>query len=873
MSDPLLFTYKTLEDLKQAISDRDADIPLSEDISILKKPVQFGEHTIPNRMSIQPMEGCDGGTDGSPGKLTFRRYRRFARGGAGLIWMEATSVIPEARANPRQLMLHSGTRDSFKDLVDMIRNESQQRCGYSPFLVLQMTHSGRYSRPENKPAPLIAHHSEILDKKHGLPSDYPLLTDEYLDSLQQNFIDMALLARDAGFNAVDIKSCHRYLISELHASFTRENSTYGGSLENRTRFLRETAEQIRDRVPDIEVTCRLNAFDGIEYPYGFGVSENDKEIPDLTEPLALISHLRDIGFSGINITIGNPYSNPHVGRPYDHPIEGIQKPDTHPLKLTERFIRVVRTIQTEFPDLCVIGGGYSWLRQFYPHAAAAILSKGWASIAGAGRMAFAYPDFARDIIEHSNLDPLKVCVTCSSCTQIMRDGGRAGCVLKDAEIYGPIFRQGRRRAEDWIRSQASRCRTCAAPTCSRRCPARVDIPGFMAEVSSGNYEEAYRILSGRNPLPELCALVCPTSETCEAECIYETLENNPVPIADVQYFVSRIAREQGFELPRAEKKPFTAAVIGSGPAGLGCAAALARAGCSVSLYEKEETLGGTVRNLIPEDRIAFADVDAEIEYIILNNPLISVHTGKEFGSDFGLEDLQDYDAVFLALGLGPGEPLPGPRPEGVFNALDILKQVKSGTLDSLPDCVSVIGGGNTAVDAALTAKKNGAEDVFLFYRRSLEEMPAWKQEYNKALAQGINFMILAQPVSYEQEKGMLTGMRVARTRLTARDDSGRRKPEIVPGSEYFFPCTCIIEAVGQKVPESILRALNGIELTDRGLISTHEGSFQTSYTRIFAGGDILNGGTTAVQGIDEGRRAAEEIVLFLENNHRHKETS
>jgi len=864
MSDPFLFSYKTLDDLKQDIEKQDADIPLTEDIDILKQPVQFGEYTVPNRMSIQPMEGCDGDPKGTPQELTFRRYRRFARGGAGLLWIEATAVIPEGRANPRQLMLHKENHDTFVELVEMIRTESRQSSGYTPFLVLQMTHSGRYSKPENLPAPLIAHHSKILDKKHNLPPDYPLLTDEYLDRLQDRFIDMAVLARDAGFNAVDIKSCHRYLISELHASFTRENSRYGGTFENRTRFLRETAEKIVDRVPDIEVTCRLNAFDGIEYPYGFGANREDKDIPDLTEPLELISRLGKIGFNGINISIGNPYSNPHVGRPYDYPIEGVEKPSQHPLKLIERFIHVVRAIQTEHPDLCVIGGGYSWLRQFYPYAAAGVLSKGWASIAGAGRNAFAYPDFAKDIIEKNVLDPLKVCVTCSSCTQIMRDGGRAGCVLKDENVYGPIFRKGRRTAEDWVRDQAERCRACVEPTCRSGCPACIDIPGFMKAVREGRFQDAYAILRRNNPLPELCALICPVEETCEGKCIHSILENDPVPIHDIQYFIAMLAREHGFTFPAPEKIPFNVAVIGSGPSGLSCAAVLARSGCSVDIFEKEDTLGGTVRNLIPEDRIGCTDVDAEIEYVIRNNPLISVHTGKEFGEGFTLDDCKEFDAVFLALGLGQGDPLLDSQPEGVVNALDFLKKAKSGEAAALHDTVSVIGGGNTAIDAAVTAKKAGAEDVYLFYRRSLKQMPAWQEEYNRAVAEGIHIMMLTQPVSYEEENGILAGIRLARTRLGEADGSGRRKPEIIPASEYFFPCTCVIEAIGQKIPENVLKALKGIAYTDKKLIKTEPGSFQTSKEKVFAGGDILNGGTTAVQGIDEGRRAAEEILLFLQ---------
>ncbi|MFH1709366.1 MAG: FAD-dependent oxidoreductase [Planctomycetota bacterium] len=864
MPDPLQFAYNNLAELEAAIRAEGVAIPLSDDISILNEPVRFGDAAVPNRMSIQPMEGCDGNADGAPSPLTVRRYMRFASGGAGLLWVEATAVVPEGRANPRQIMLHQGTFNAFRDMVSVMRTTAQNRAGLNPFLVLQMTHSGRYSRPGARPAPMIAHHSAVLDPRHKLPPDYPLVTDAYLDALQDKFVDTAKLARDAGFDAVDIKSCHRYLVAELHASYTRENSRYGGNLENRTRFLRETTAKIRDRVPGIQVTCQLNAFDAIPHPFGFGVDRADPEKPDLAEPLKLIGDLITLGVKGINITIGNPYSNPHVGRPYDYPVAGSEKPPIHPLRLVARFIDVVRVIQQAHPGLAVIGGGYSWLRQFYPQAAAGVLRNRWATIAGVGRNAFAYPEFARDIRDRGALDPLKVCVTCSSCTQIMRDGGRAGCVLKDEEVYGPIFREGRRNAEDLVKAQAARCRTCAAPTCRAGCPALVDIPGFIARYSAGDHEGAYRILRERNPLPELCALICPTTETCECRCIYKAIADAPVDISAIQLFVSRMARISGFKVEQAAEAPWRAAVVGGGPSGLACADGLARRGCRVTIFEKTAALGGTVRSLIPAHKIAFADVDGEIDFVIRGNPRIRVETGRALGHNLTPADLGAFNAVYLALGLGEGAPLFEPRPEGVLNAVDFLARVKQGTAGEMPAAVGVIGGGNTALDAAAAARALGARDVFVIYRRTLAEMPAWAAEYRKASEAGVNFMILSQPMGYRTEHGRLTGLDIARTALGEPDATGRRKPAVVPGSTCFMPCGLVIEAAGQAIPETLRRALPGIAFADDGYIRTAPGSRRTSDPRYFAGGDLTSGGSTAVQGIAEGRDAAEEIWKFLE---------
>ncbi len=391
------------------------------------------------------MEGCDCEPDGSPGELTVRKYRRFGTGGAGMIWWEACATVPQAKANPRQLCLHKGNVASFAEMVRLTRRAATESVGYEPICVLQLTHSGRYSRPVAEPAPIIAHHSSVLDAAHGLGADYPLITDEQLDELQEAYVAQAVLAAEAGFDAVDIKACHRYLLSELLASFTRQNSRYGGSYANRTRMLLDTGRRVREAVGSaVEVTCRLNAYDAIEYPYGWGVAKRDAGKVDLAEPIRLIGQLRDAGFSGVNITIGNPYWNPHINRPADMMIAGWPDPPEGPIVGLIRIIEVVRDLQKSYPDFPIIGSGYSWLRQYAAEVGAGLVRDGWTTMVGLGREALAYPDFAKDIVQTGRLDPDKVCVACSSCSQIMRDGGQSGCVVRDSEKYGPIFRAGRR---------------------------------------------------------------------------------------------------------------------------------------------------------------------------------------------------------------------------------------------------------------------------------------------------------------------------------------------------------------------------------------------------------------------------------------------
>ncbi|MBM3190490.1 MAG: NADH:flavin oxidoreductase, partial [Chloroflexi bacterium] len=438
------FRYKSLEELLAAASALGLKLPAAEDLAPLARRVRIGSRWTPNALTIHPMEGCDGAADGRPDELTFRRYVRFARGGAGLLWFEATAIVQEGRANPRQLLLTPDSAPAFARLREEALAAGREVNGsdYQPLTTLQLTHSGRYSRPVDKPAPIIAHHDGLLDKALGIPEDHALISDEALDRLQDRWVEAARLAQACGYDGVDIKSCHRYLLSELLAAHTRPGR-YGGSFENRTRLLRSVVQRVRDELPDLALTIRLNVYDGHPYPWGWGVSREDPTMPDMTEPLRLIGLLREAGAAAINITAGNPYYTPHINRPFDQNVVGGYTPDEHPLVGVARLIGLARQAKEAYPDLVVMGTGYSWLRQYLGNVAAAVLARGWADLVGVGRGAFAYPDYARDLLTQGAMDPRKCCITCSRCTQIMRDHGRSGCVPLDREVYGPIYRQGR----------------------------------------------------------------------------------------------------------------------------------------------------------------------------------------------------------------------------------------------------------------------------------------------------------------------------------------------------------------------------------------------------------------------------------------------
>ncbi len=412
------------------------DLPFVEDVTPLLTPIEIAGQTLPNRCVIHPMEGRDGETTGAPGELTYRRYERYGAGGCGLIWFEAIAVTEKGRSHPQQMLLSEANLDGFKRLTDATRSAARESLGanHENSLVVQLHHSGRYTKVDGKPHPVLGHHSEVLDPAGGIDSDMPLATDDDLDHLQDDYVHAAQLAREAGFDGVDIKACHGYLLAELLAAYTRDGK-YGGSFENRSRLLLETAARIRAEVPGIFVTTRVNAYDGVAQPFGFGVDPQNAGQPDLTEVSALLGEFLTAGCPVANISIGIPYHNAHLGRPFDTPLPGFDPPPEHPLEGVARLLGITAKLQHAWPELPLVGTGYSWLRQFFPNVAAAGIGAGQVSLVGVGRLAFAYPDFVRDLSERGELDPKKLCIACSGCTRLMRAGLSTGCVVRDRRTY------------------------------------------------------------------------------------------------------------------------------------------------------------------------------------------------------------------------------------------------------------------------------------------------------------------------------------------------------------------------------------------------------------------------------------------------------
>ena len=427
-----VFHYQTLSEVTQETEKLHVSLPLSDNTSSLFLPLSIGTKTAENRIAFLPMEGTDGTETGAPGELTRRRYLRFAQGGPGIIWFEAVSTLPEARASAHQLYLTEENVDVFAALLDEIRETSLKENGYVPVIIMQATNSGRYAKPHGFPEPLAAYHCPPVEPER-LPEDR-IVTDEDLMRFEAAYEKTTKLCQQAGFDGMDIKCCHRYLACELLSAYEREGN-YGGSFENRTRFLKNCYRVASGAVTrkDFFLTSRINIYDGYPWPFGFGVSKDGGTEPDYTEPLRLIRELREeFAIPLVNITMGNPYQNPHVTRPYDH---GNYVPEEHPLYGIFRMMNGIRTIQEAFPDLPVVGSGFSYLRQYSGNLAAGMVDSGFCAAAGFGRTTFADPLFVHELRADGKIDRTKCCVTCGACAARLRNGVPAGCLVRDREVY------------------------------------------------------------------------------------------------------------------------------------------------------------------------------------------------------------------------------------------------------------------------------------------------------------------------------------------------------------------------------------------------------------------------------------------------------
>lgn len=409
---------------------------------------------VPNRFCVLPMEGWDGTDDGRPTDLVRRRWERFGASGAGLVWGgEAVAVRHDGRANPHQLTIGEHAVEDLSELLGVLRSGAD-RAGVAPVVGLQLTHSGRWSRPDGPPAPRTARVDPVLDERVGATAA-SVLEDDELDELVGCFVDAAAAAADAGFDFVDLKACHGYLGHELLSARERPGR-YGGDLEGRTRFLRACVAGVRERAPGLAIGVRLSILDpgphraegedGVGAPHPDAASVFGPVGPagaDLSEAVEVLGMLAGLGVRMVCTTVGSPYWSPHAQRPAWFPPSDGYTPPRDPLVDAVAMLRASRDLRAAAPDgTVVVGSGFTYLQQFLAHVGQATVADGWVDSVGLGRMVLSYPDLPADVLSGRPLRTRSLCRTFSDCTTAPRHGLVSGCYPLD-----PFYKDRPERVE------------------------------------------------------------------------------------------------------------------------------------------------------------------------------------------------------------------------------------------------------------------------------------------------------------------------------------------------------------------------------------------------------------------------------------------
>lgn len=468
---PRVASFKQAEAFRRRLQELGVQLPVDDEIlpapgSPMAQEMVIAGRRVGNRWCVQPMEGWDGKPDGMPSDLTFRRWRRFGESGAKLIWGgEAVAVRHDGKANPNQLVASPKTKGGLAALRETLVEAHKERYDDTSDLLigLQLTHSGRFSRPNRSDLlePRIAYHHPILDRKFGIASDDDkvVLSDAEIEVLIEDFVKAAVIAQEVGFDFVDIKHCHGYLLHEFLGAYTRPGP-YGGDFEGRTRLLRETVAAVKQACPSLLIGVRLSAFDLIPfrpdparaqegrlgpgipedhaellpYRYGFGVDPDDPTRFDLSETKRLLELMKQIGVDLVNLTAASPYYNPHLQRPALFPPSDGYQPPEDPLVGVARQAGVAKELKAHVPDLPMVGSGLSYLQEYLPQVAQGFVREGWMDFVGMGRMTLAYPHLPGDTLAGRGMQRKLLCRTFSDCTTAPRNGMVSGCYPLD-EFY------------------------------------------------------------------------------------------------------------------------------------------------------------------------------------------------------------------------------------------------------------------------------------------------------------------------------------------------------------------------------------------------------------------------------------------------------
>jgi NADPH-dependent glutamate synthase beta subunit-like oxidoreductase/2,4-dienoyl-CoA reductase-like NADH-dependent reductase (Old Yellow Enzyme family) len=780
----------------------------------LFSPLQVGDCVFPNRIMSTAAVTRLAAEDGHVTQNIIDRYSRLAQGGLGAMVIEAAVVLP-SRSSFNLRISDDRFIDELKSFVDQIRKVNREvKIGLQLIHFLKVARSGWRQKVED-------------------------LKPEEIQVIPRQFSGAAARARAAGFDFVELHMAHFTTLASFLSLVNKRTDEYGGDFEGRVKLPAEVVIAVRKAV-------------GADYPVGVRMlgEEFTKEGNTLLQSARIGRRLASLGVDYLSVSAGERFEDAEPPLPNFPPFAGTGysgyrmsprwwNPDGVQVYLAEGVRKAIREAGYHVPVVCA-----GKIRM--PDLAEEILEQGRADVIGMARTLLADPDWPIKAREERE-DEIVKCAACGYCSEADERYETVTCIEWPKGTLTP--------PRPWL----------LAPPCKTACPAGLDIRSYIDLAAQGQYEKALEVIESKVPFPASVGRVCP--RPCESKCNRATYDT-PIAINGLKRFIADKVASKGGR-GRIERFPRTKeeriAVVGSGPAGLSAAFHLAKRGYEVTVFEAAPLPGGMLMLGIPEYRLPTEILEPEIDTIIERGVEIRLNTlvGKDSVS---LESLrvQGYKAIIIATGAHKSVNLgiEGETLEGVYQGIAFLTGVNSGYPAAIGEKVVVVGGGNVAVDAARCAYRLGAKEVIVVYRRSREEMPAYPEEIEAAEAEGIKILYLAAPIKVIGKDGNVTGLRCIRTKLGEPDQSGRKRPVPVEGSEFEVAADTVITAVGE-VPDLFALWGEKFATSKKGTLLAHDVSQVTNVAGVFACGDVVSGPATVIEAIASGQRAARGVERFL----------